>query len=249
MGIEFTLDSCKDILTSYKHGITINAPSGPGLASDFHTDPVYRKALLTADVNITDSGFMVLLWLARTGILIKRQSGLKFLRDLLSTLDKKEIEEVFWISPSVNEREKTINWLLTSGFNTTADNFYVAPIYPNGEIQDHCLFEAITRRSPKNVIIAIGGGVQERLAYCLREHANEETNIFCLGAAIAFLTGAQVHIPNWADKLFLGWLYRIVSSPNKYARRYYDALKLAPKIFIYRDSLPPLYATYESPYK
>lgn len=40
------------------------------------------------------------------------------------------------------------------------------------------------------------------------------TAIHCIGAALGFLTGDQVHIPNWADKVYLGWLLRSLAQPR-----------------------------------
>ena len=51
-------------------------------------------------------------------------------------------------------------------------------------------------------------------------------SILCTGAAIAFLTGGQATIPKWADRLYLGWLFRILQSPSKYFYRYLQAARL-----------------------
>jgi N-acetylglucosaminyldiphosphoundecaprenol N-acetyl-beta-D-mannosaminyltransferase len=51
--------------------------------------------------------------------------------------------------------------------------------------------------------------------------------LICTGAAIAFLSNRQVNIPPWADRLFLGWLMRILSSPTKFLPRYWQSLRLA----------------------
>jgi N-acetylglucosaminyldiphosphoundecaprenol N-acetyl-beta-D-mannosaminyltransferase len=47
-----------------------------------------------------------------------------------------------------------------------------------------------------------------------------------------------VHIPNWADKLYLGWLIRSLSNPQLYVPRYWDARKLFDLIRRYRHRLP-----------
>jgi len=62
--------------------------------------------------------------------------------------------------------------------------------------------------------------------------------IHCIGAAIAFLSGDQVHIPVWADSFYLGWLFRSISEPTRYIPRYWDARKLLPLMARYRDRLP-----------
>jgi UDP-N-acetyl-D-mannosaminuronic acid transferase (WecB/TagA/CpsF family) len=62
--------------------------------------------------------------------------------------------------------------------------------------------------------------------------------IHCIGAAIAFLSGDQVHIPEWADRFYLGWLFRCMSSPRRYVPRYFSAPQLVPLLWRYRDQLP-----------
>jgi lipopolysaccharide/colanic/teichoic acid biosynthesis glycosyltransferase len=89
-------------------------------------------------------------------------------------------------------------------------------------------------------MVGLGGGVQERLGLFLKQHLSYRPAIFCTGAAIAFLTGGQARIPVWADRLYLGWLLRIIDAPTKFHRRYWEAFRLAPVIWRYRDKLPPM---------
>ena len=74
------------------------------------------------------------------------------------------------------------------------------------------------RRRP-HVIIAIGSGAQEKLGYYLRENLPYRPAIHCTGAALGFVTGDQIAIPDWADRLFLGWLFRLFAQPGVFAPR------------------------------
>lgn len=216
------------------------APSAPGLAVDFVTSPIYREALLKGDTVLTDSGFLVVLWFLLTGEKLPRHSGLKFLRALLDREELKQPGAVFWVMPSSEEDARNRAWLAAQGFPITPDDVYIAPHYPKGAIHDDDLLHRIQARRPRLVMIAIGGGVQERLGLMLRTHAQGQPTMLCLGAAIAFLTGGQVSIPPWADRLMLGLLFRFLSNPRKFWRRYAEGLRLAPLVFRYRDRLPPL---------
>ena len=42
----------------------------------------------------------------------------------------------------------------------------------------------------------------------------------------------------WADRLFLGWLFRCFSEPKKFVPRYWKARKLASLMFRYRENPP-----------
>jgi len=60
-----------------------------------------------------------------------------------------------------------------------------------------------------------------------------------IGAAIAFLSGDQAHIPFWADRLALGWLVRCLRDPRVFVPRYLRAFKLAYLVVRYDDKPPP----------
>ena len=106
-------------------------------------------------------------------------------------------------------------------------------------IEDKALIERLNNLRVKHVVITVGGGTQERLGLYLKRNLDYLPAIHCIGAAIAFLSGDQVKIPHWADKVFLGWLFRCISSPKRYVPRYWSAFKLIPLMWRYRDRLPP----------
>ncbi len=216
------------------------APSAPGLAVDLIKSASYRDALVTADLALTDSGFMVLLWRLFKGQNLPRHSGLKFMIAILAQAELKEPGAIFWVMPSAEDDERNRAWLVAKGFPVTADDVYLAPHYGPGLIVDEELVRRIEGRRPRVVMMAIGGGVQERVGLMLRARLGGHPSILCLGAAIAFLSGGQANIPPWADRLFLGWLMRLLSNPRKFWRRYWEALALVSLMRRYRGDLPPL---------
>lgn len=240
LGVDFFVGTIEQATDLALAGGLVVAPSGPGLAVDLVKSPSYREALTTADLAITDSGWMVLLWRWITGERLPRHSGLKLMRAVLARPELKKPGAVFWVMPSPEESARNLAWLRENGFPVTEDDVYLAPHYKAGPIRDEALFSRLRDRRPTLVMLAIGGGVQERLGLALRAELAYRPGILCLGAAIAFLTGGQANIPPWADRLMLGWLLRLASSPRKFWRRYWDALRLAPLLRRHRDRLPPL---------
>lgn len=238
LGVNFFVGTIEQATERALAGGLVVAPSGPGLAIDLVKSPAYRAALTTADLAVTDSGWMVLLWRLYTGERLPRHSGLKLIRAVLNRPELKRPGAVFWVMPSPEEAERNRNWLSAQGFPVTEADMYVAPHYAPGPILDAELVRRIGARAPQVVILAIGGGVQERLGHGLRGQLAGRPGILCLGAAIAFLTGGQVSIPVWADRFMLGWLFRLASSPRKFWRRYWDALYLAPLLWRWRERLP-----------
>ena len=58
-----------------------------------------------------------------------------------------------------------------------------------------------------------------------------KTTILCTGGAISFFTGDQAPINNFIDKLYLGWLVRLVFNPLIFFKRYIRGLRLIPMVF------------------
>ena len=135
--------------------------------------------------------------------------------------------------------QRNLSWLRENGVRVANEDVYLAPLY-GPQITDEELLERLEARKPRHIVLGVGGGTQERLGLFLKQRLSYRPAIHCIGAAIAFLSGDQVHIPVWADKFYLGWLLRSLSEPKRYLPRYLDAFKLYPLLRRYRDRLPDL---------
>lgn len=238
LGVNFFAGSLAEAQARMTGGGLLVAPAAPGLAVDLVQEPAYRAALEGADVVLTDSGFLVALWRLRTGRRLPRISGLAYLRAALAQAAGAGTR-IFWVMPSDAERVRSRTWLRAQGVQAEEADFVVAPRYASGAIVDDKLCAAIEARRPDIVVLAIGGGVQERVGLYLARSLASCPQILCLGAAIAFLSGGQVGIPVWVDRWRLGWLWRIASSPTNYAPRYLRAVKLARLVWRF-GAKPPL---------
>lgn len=218
-------------------GIVV-APSGTCFVR-LTEDAVYRTAVTRADLVLPDSGFMVLLWRLLRGRRIARISGLAYLQELLRRPELRQDRATLWILPNEDAQEKTMRWLKAHGFPAATDDFFIAPIY-GSDVEDPVLIERMSARQPRQVIIALSGGVQEKLGFYLRENAGYQPAIHCIGAALGFITGYQVAIPAWADRLFLGWLFRLISQPRRFLPRALQASALPGMILRHGENLPPL---------
>lgn len=239
LGIDFFPGKLDEAIERAAGGGLLTAPSGPGLAYDLVREPAYRRALESSDIVLTDSSFMVLLWRLRTGRHLHRNSGLAFLRIWMNRDIMRRPGAALWVMPSEAERTHTLEWLRAQGFPAEPESFYVAPAYGDGDLRDERLAALVRERHPDVVYLAIGGGVQERLGHYLRDAVGYRPVILCLGAALAFMTGAQVHIAPWVDRVGLGWLWRILSNPSRYSVRYARATRLAWMVFRYGIEAPP----------
>jgi len=234
LGINFFIGDMKELLGLCAQGQFIVVPAAPALV-DLPTNSAYRESLEKSDFAITDSALMVLLWRLFTGQSLPRISGLKLLRGLLASDELHQPGSSYWIMPSEGEKEVNLSWLNQNGYPVTAEQSYVAPMYPKGPISDPAILNWIEAHKPHYIIINLGGGVQERLGFYLKENLSYRPSIICVGAAVAFLTGVQANIPAWADTWMLGWFFRCLHAPKKFIPRYWRALQLINILAKYRD--------------
>ena len=242
LGVSFFVGSATEAVSRMKRGGLLVVPSAPVL-KDMTANISCREALLNADLAIADSGFMVLVWnlLERDSIL--KVSGLEYLRELLRQPEIRREHNSFWVMASNVSADRNVQWLRTQGIHVGPEDIYVAPFYGNGNgnghgISDEVLLEHVRRTRPQHIVLTLGGGTQEGLGLYLKRNLDYRPSIHCIGAAIGFLSGDQVRIPVWADRLYLGWLFRCISDPGTYVPRYWSGRKLISLLLKYRCNLP-----------
>jgi N-acetylglucosaminyldiphosphoundecaprenol N-acetyl-beta-D-mannosaminyltransferase len=227
LGIDFFSGSLPDAVLEASRGGLCVAPSGPGLAGDLVKCSFYARAVTQADLVLPDSGLMCL-WsnfFARKPI--RRISGLAFLRAYLFDKDV-SLADAFWVMPDQEQSEANRKWINKElGQFIQEDACYVAPTYAKtGVVEDLELLAQLREIRPKTIFIQLGGGVQERLGFYLRENLSFSSVILCTGAALAFLSGTQARIPNWADRFYMGWMVRCLVNPKLFVPRYLKAFTL-----------------------
>jgi UDP-N-acetyl-D-mannosaminuronic acid transferase (WecB/TagA/CpsF family) len=237
LGIRFFAGNAPEAVRLGQHGGLVVVPSAPVLC-DFARDAATREAILASDLALTDSGLMVLLWNFLQRDHVRRVSGYEYLMLLLREPALRQPGALFWIMPDRTARDMAADWLQREGLPGNETDFYLAPQYGRDLIADHALLGLLNARRPAHVVIAVGGGVQERLGLYLKRNLAYRPAIHCTGAAIGFLSGNQVRIPMWADRLMLGWLFRCFSAPRRFIPRYWRARGLIPLMLKYREKLP-----------
>ena len=236
LGVNFYVGDVQGAIRRLERGGLLVVPAAPAL-KDVAWNDDYREALKNADVAIADSAFMVLVWNFLQSDSIPRLSGLKYLKELLQVHEVRIPGNTFWVMAGSVSSRKNLYWLNSEGIEVPPEFVYQAPMY-GSKIEDRELIDKLQLLRPKHVVITVGGGTQERLGLYLKRNLDYLPAIHCIGAAIAFLSGDQVRIPDWADRLYLGWLFRCLSSPRRFVPRYLSASQLVPLLWRYRDQLP-----------
>ncbi len=236
LGVNFHAGEVHSAVERMMHGGLLVVPAAPAL-KDLATNASYREALQGADVVIADSAFMVMIWNSMERNSVQRVSGLEYLHELLKCEEVRQPGNTLWVMAGPASKIKNLEWLESQNIKVPDSHLYDAPIYGN-EVSDEVLLKRIEELRPNHVVVTLGGGVQEQLGHYLKKNLNYLPSIHCIGAAIAFLSGDQVRIPMWADRLYLGWFFRCISAPMRYVPRYWSARKLLPLMLRYRSESP-----------
>jgi UDP-N-acetyl-D-mannosaminuronic acid transferase (WecB/TagA/CpsF family) len=238
LGIPFYNDRLETALEiAHNDGGLFLAPSGPGL-SELGNNPYYDKALKAADINLIDSGYLALLWKQRSGESLQRHSGLKFILALIDAPNFKQNTRQLWVMPDQAHSDATQHYLNSKYIKLGSEHFYLAPFYTDYPIEDQKLLDTIREQRPDYIVLTIAGGKQEVLGHWLRDNLDYAPTIVCIGAAIAFLSGQQAKIPVWADRIYIGWLLRIIADPKTFLPRYWSARKLRSLLNRWGTKLP-----------
>jgi UDP-N-acetyl-D-mannosaminuronic acid transferase (WecB/TagA/CpsF family) len=207
------------------------APAASSL-SQIVADRQHLIALQKSTVAIFDSGFFCILLLILKGIIIKKNSGFFFLKYLLS-IDSIKKSKLLLIDPT--KRTSLINKKFLRINKFTKLKSYIAPIYNPIDVKDLKLIQLIDLYKPKYILLNIGGGIQEKLAFFINKNSKNNQIIFCLGAAIGFYTGDQAPINNFFDKIYAGWLIRVLYNPIVFLPRVFKSIYLI-KLFLKKEA-------------
>ena len=225
--INFINGIYSEAFSRLREGNFMVVPSGPGL-STIDKDIKYWEALRGADFAIPDSSLMVILARFFLNLKVKKLSGPKFFRKFVNEKILQQHAMLFCVDPNVSESKRNRQYLNSKGIPITSEYQYVSPYYKKDNIVDYKLLEILEslQEKPRFLLINVGGGVQERLGYFIKNNLSYKIGIICTGAAIAFETGSRAKLPKWIDNMYLGWLARIIQHPKLFLMRFLKAFRL-----------------------
>jgi len=223
--IKFYSGDYDQIKYEFDKGGVLVAPAASALAN-IDTDKQYYSSLKNSKIAILDSGFFCILLRIFRFQKVKKLSGFLFLKTFLDNF--KNQQKILFIDPSRKSNILNIKFLKSKkiiNFKT-----YIAPNY-NKKFFDLKLLNLVNNYKPKYIVINIGGGSQEPLAIYINKNIKYNASIMCTGAALAFMTGEQAPINKFIDKVYLGWLTRIIWNPKLYLGRILKSFKIIKFFF------------------
>ena len=223
--IKFYSGDYDQIKYEFDKGGVLVAPAASALAN-IDTDKQYYSSLKNSKIAILDSGFFCILLRIFRFQKVKKLSGFLFLKTFLDNF--KNQQKILFIDPSKKSNILNIKFLKSKkiiNFKT-----YIAPNYKK-KFFDLKLLNLVNNYKPKYIVINIGGGSQEPLAIYINKNIKYKASIMCTGAALAFMTGEQAPINKFIDKIYLGWLTRILWNPKLYLGRILKSFKIIKFFF------------------
>ena len=223
--IKFYSGDYDQIKNEFDKGGVLVAPAASALAN-IDTDKQYYSSLKKSKIAILDSGFFCILLRIFRLQKVKKLSGFLFLKTFLDNF--KNQQKILFIDPS--KKSNTLNIKFLKSKKIINFKTYIAPNY-NKRFFDLKLLNLINKYKPKYIVINIGGGSQEPLAIYINKNIKYNVSIMCTGAALAFMTGEQAPINKFIDKIYLGWLTRIIWNPKLYLGRILKSFKIIKFFF------------------
>ena len=223
--IKFYSGDYDQIKNEFDKGGVLVAPAASALAN-IDTDKQYYSSLKNSKIAILDSGFFCILLRIFRFQKVKKLSGFLFLKTFLENF--KNQKKILFIDPS--RKSNILNKKFLKSKKIINFKTYIAPNY-NKKFFDLKLLNLINKYKPKYIVINIGGGSQEPLAIYINKNIKYKVSIMCTGAALAFMTGEQAPINKFIDKIYLGWLTRIIWNPKLYLGRILKSFKIIKFFF------------------
>ncbi len=189
-----------------------------------HREPAFQMLYAEAAYVLLDSRFIAHLLRLTRGLRLPTCLGSDLTAALFDRVIKPDDRLVLIGGSSEQARRLTVRYGLKHlvHFNP-----------PMGFIRTPAAVEAclqfIEAQSPfRYCLLAVGCPQQEMVAQQLKLRGRTRGLALCIGASINFLTGEERRAPLWLQRCGMEWLFRLVNSPRRLAKRY---LVQGPKLF------------------
>lgn len=91
--------------------------------------------------------------------------------------------------------------------------------FEKDDVEQQRILDRISSAKPDVLVVGLGAPKQEVWVY--KQRLNLATSaVLCVGATIDFLAGEKSRAPVWVQRIYLEWLYRMLSEPKRLFRRY-----------------------------
>jgi exopolysaccharide biosynthesis WecB/TagA/CpsF family protein len=203
-------------------------------APDFH-DAYRRARFVTAD------GFPIVLMGRLAGVPVARTTGADLVKPLCREAARHQLPVFLFgstrlaLAASVRRLSRRYRELEFAGCLAPGLDFD-----PNSAYADFAIAR-IRRSGARICFLALGAPKQEMFAArCLDELRG--TALVCIGAALDFIGGTQTRAPDFAQRMGLEWLWRMLNDPWRLAPRYARCAAAVPRLVA--QAIPQVVSAY-----
>lgn len=189
-----------------------------------HDDPVFRHIYQEASYVLLDSRFLARILRVTRGITLPVCTGSDMTAQLFNSVVRPDDNIVLVGSTHAQAQHLVNRYGLKSLHHLNPPMGFIHSL----EAVEECL-QFVERNSPfRFCLIAVGTPQGEMIAQMLKQRGRCKGLTLCIGASINFLTGVERRAPLWLRQVGLEWLYRLLPSPKRLAKRY---LVKGPRVF------------------
>jgi N-acetylglucosaminyldiphosphoundecaprenol N-acetyl-beta-D-mannosaminyltransferase len=130
--------------------------------------------------------------------------------------------------PGVADRAKIAihnKWPLVNVVGTLSPDFG----FDKSEIESKAICEIISSSGAELLVLGLGAPKQELWITRYAPRVSVKVAL-CVGATIDFLAGEKARAPMWMRRVGLEWLHRMLSEPQRLAKRYFIDAIVFPKL-------------------
>ena len=198
--------------------VTPNAGHLPNIFKNQEISEIYS----TAELSLIDGWPIAVAAKNASKLKIARVTGSDLLPELLAQLTKDVRVGIIG-----GKSESLIRQSLESRFPELNIQIIDTSRWTNSVYDIRRLRELVQYNALSIVLLCLGHPKQELLAKELKNYdwaGSRPDWIMCVGATIDFLTGEQKRSPRFFQKIGLEWLYRLIKDPNRFTKRYLNAV-------------------------
>jgi len=182
-------------------------------------DSELKNIMNSAALRVPDGISMVVVSRILGRPLKERVSGIDLMLKLVEVSAKKGYR-LFLLGSAPGVAEEAAN-KLKNRFPSlqivgTQDGFFGLPAGQAGD--DSKIIQKIKNAQPDILFVGLGGGKQERW---LKRHLQELGISVCMtiGGSLDVISGRKQRAPKWIQALYIEWLYRLITEPNRWKRQ------------------------------
>lgn len=215
-GVDVDNVSLKEAIEKIQEFIASGQPHlvvtpNPEIIVTCQNDQELKEIINHADLRVPDGISLVVVSRLLGQPLKERVSGIDLMFELIKLLAKKSYK-IFLFGSAPGTAEMAAKKIkLEYGVN-------VVGVLDGYQGDDSAIVNKIKEARPDILFVGLGGGRQERW---LNRHL-KELNVpvaITVGGSFDVISGLKKRAPQWTQHLYIEWLYRLVTEPNRWKRQ------------------------------